>query len=217
MKEQDDQFKVKPGRSRDRGASAIRSKSFVNQVMSATAKAGHAGYRFGRSGRVPATSRFGRGRFVNSTNALRSTSRRVIVKARVVRHRGTRYRSAPLARHISYLQREGVARDGKEPELFGSGGIAVDGDVFAERCEDDRHHFRFIISPEDGVQLEDLNGFAVDLMARAEHDLDTKLDWAGIDHWNTDQPHVHILVRGRADDGNDLVISKDYISRGLRN
>jgi type IV secretory pathway VirD2 relaxase len=216
MKEQDDQFKVKPGRSRDRGSSAIRSKSFVNQVMAATAKAGHAGYRFGRTGGSPATSRFGRGKFVNSANALRSTSRRVIVKARVVRHRGTRYRSAPLARHISYLQREGVARDGKEPELFGRGGVAVDGDFFAERCEDDRHHFRFIISPEDGVQLEDLRGFAGDLMAKAERDLGTKLDWAGIDHWNTDQPHVHILVRGRADDGNDLVISKDYISRGFR-
>jgi type IV secretory pathway VirD2 relaxase len=216
MKEQDDQLKVKPGRSRDRGSPAIRSKSFVSQVMAATAKAGHDGYRFGRSGRVPATSRFGRGKFVNSANALRSSSRRVVIKARVVRHRGTRYRAAPLARHISYLQREGVARDGKEPELFGSGGIAVDGDAFAERCEDDRHHFRFIISPEDGVQLEDLKGFAVDLMARAEHDLDTKLDWAGIDHWNTDQPHVHILVRGRADDENDLVISKDYISRGFR-
>jgi type IV secretory pathway VirD2 relaxase len=216
MKEQDDQLKVKPGRSEDRGSPAIRSKSFVSQVMAATAKAGHDGYRFGRSGRVPATSRFGRGKFVNSANALRSSSRRVVIKARVVRHRGTRYRAAPLARHISYLQREGVARDGKEPELFGSGGIAVDGDAFAERCEDDRHHFRFIISPEDGVQLEDLKGFAVDLMARAEHDLDTKLDWAGIDHWNTDQPHVHILVRGRADDENDLVISKDYISRGFR-
>jgi type IV secretory pathway VirD2 relaxase len=216
MKEQDDQFEVKPGRSRDRGASAIRSKSFVNQVMAATAKAGHAGYRFGQSGRLPATSRFGRGRFVNSANVLRSTSRRVVIKARVVRHRGTRYRAAPLARHISYLQREGVARDGNEPELFGRGGVTVDGDAFAERCEDDRHHFRFIVSPEDGVQLDDLKGFAVDLMAQAERDLGTKLDWAGIDHWNTDQPHVHILVRGRADDGNDLVISKDYISGGFR-
>ena len=147
---------------------------------------------------------------------MTTKSRRVIIKARVVRHRGTRYRAAPLARHISYLQREGVARDSNPPELFGRGGVAVDGDAFAERCEDDRHHFRFIVSLEDGVQLDDFKGFAVDLMAQAERDLGTKIDWAGIDHWNTDQPHVHILLRGRADDGNDLVISKDYISRGFR-
>src|SRR3546814_2898563 len=33
---------------------------------------------------------------------------------------------------------------------------------------------------------------------------------------NTDNPHVHLLVRGRDQDGADLVISRDYISRGLR-
>ena len=40
--------------------------------------------------------------------------------------------------------------------------------------------------------------------------------WVAIDHWNTEHPHVHILVRGRADDGKDLVISRDYISTGFR-
>src|SRR4029450_11870530 len=33
---------------------------------------------------------------------------------------------------------------------------------------------------------------------------------------NTEHPHIHILVRGRADDGSDLVISRDYIGSGLR-
>ena len=49
-----------------------------------------------------------------------------------------------------------------------------------------------------------------------ESDLGTGLDWVAIDHWNTDNPHVHLLVRGGADDGSDLVISRDYISHGLR-
>ena len=53
-------------------------------------------------------------------------------------------------------------------------------------------------------------------MADAERDLGTNLDWVAVDHWNTDNPHVHVLVRGRADDGKDLVISRDYISRGFR-
>jgi len=53
-------------------------------------------------------------------------------------------------------------------------------------------------------------------MAQAERDLGTRLDWVGVDHWNTDNAHVHIIVRGKADDGRDLVIARDYISRGMR-
>ena len=53
-------------------------------------------------------------------------------------------------------------------------------------------------------------------MKDAERDLGTGLDWVAVDHWNTDNPHVHVLVRGRADDGQDLVVSRDYISKGFR-
>ena len=64
--------------------------------------------------------------------------------------------------------------------------------------------------------MADLRAFTRELMADAERDLGTRLDWVAVDHWNTDNPHVHVLVRGRADDGQDLVISRDYISRGFR-
>ena len=37
-----------------------------------------------------------------------------------------------------------------------------------------------------------------------------------VDHWNTDNPHVHVLVRGVASDGRDLVIDRYYISEGMR-
>jgi type IV secretory pathway VirD2 relaxase len=84
------------------------------------------------------------------------------------------------------------------------------------RCEDDRHHFRFIVSPEDGAELGDLKTFTRELMLDVEKDLGTKLDWLAVDHWNTDNPHVHVLIRGRAGDGKDLVISREYISRGFR-
>ena len=72
------------------------------------------------------------------------------------------------------------------------------------------------ISPEDAAEMADLRAFTRELMADAERDLGTKLDWVAVDHWNTDNPHIHVLVRGRADDGQDLVISRDYISRGFR-
>ena len=100
--------------------------------------------------------------------------------------------------------------------MFGPEADNADVKEFTERCEDDRHHFRFIVSPEDASEMADLKGFARDLMSQVEKDLGTKLDWVGVDHWNTDNPHVHIILRGRADDAKDLVISRDYISEGMR-
>jgi type IV secretory pathway VirD2 relaxase len=85
-----------------------------------------------------------------------------------------------------------------------------------ERCDGDRHHFRLIVSPDDAGELESLRSFTRELMDRASRDLGTRLDWVAVDHWNTEHPHIHILVRGRADNGADLVISRDYIGTGLR-
>ncbi|MEX3014043.1 relaxase/mobilization nuclease domain-containing protein [Gymnodinialimonas hymeniacidonis] len=134
----------------------------------------------------------------------------------MVRHVGARRRSAPLTQHIGYLQRDGVGKDGQRADLFGQDNDTLEGRTLSATWEEDRHHFRFIVSPEDAHQLEDLRAFSRDLMACAERDLGTKLDWVAVDHWNTDNPHVHILLRGKADDGRDLVISRDYISQGLR-
>ncbi len=141
--------------------------------------------------------------------------RRVVVKSRIVRHAGRRYTAAPLTVHIAYLEREGVDRARGRGRVFGADGDA-DGRDFAARCAGDRHHFRFIVSPEDAGELADLRAFARDLMGRAEADLGTPLDWIGVEHWNTGHPHLHLLVRGVDPDGADLVIAGDYLTRGLR-
>lgn len=215
MREPNDDLRLRPGRIRDKGRGAARPDSFVGHVMRAARKAGHTGKDFGRQGRSPG-SRFGRGRSAALALSLRSPSRRVVMKARVVRHHGNRFRSAPLVKHVTYLKREGVTRDGTDARMFDARSEAADERAFAERCKDDRHHFRFIVSPEDAADMTDLRSFTRELMADAERDLGTKLDWVGVDHWNTDNAHVHILIRGRADDRKDLVISRDYISRGFR-
>jgi len=216
MKQRDNEIRVRPGRIRDHGRGLSRPKSFVGQVMRAAKKAGHVGDNFGRGKGGVSRSRFGRGRRAALSLSLRSTSRRVVMKARVVRHHGARFRSAPLSRHITYLKREGVTRDGAEVRMFDPTSDTVDERAFAERCKEDRHHFRFIISPEDAAELGDLRTFARELMIDVAQDLGTKLDWIAVDHWNTDNPHIHVLIRGRAEDGQDLVISRDYISRGFR-
>jgi type IV secretory pathway VirD2 relaxase len=216
MSVRDDDLHVRPGRIRDRGARA-RPKSFVTQVLQAAQKAGHVRKGIGSSDSSVRRSAFGRGRGVAfAQERLLDSSRRVIVKARVVRHRGRRFRSAPLSAHVAYLKREGVTIDGRNALMFDGGSDTADDKAFAERCKDDRHHFRLIVSPEDAAEMSDLKAFARDLMADMERDLGTRLDWIGVDHWNTDNPHVHLLLRGKANDGNDLVISRDYISRGIR-
>ncbi len=209
-----DDFEIRPGPSRDAGRGSGRKiETLAAQVRRAAARAGYS-RRGPSSGR--GTGHLGRGRIARLQAHSPTNARRVVVKARVVRHKGARYRAAPLARHITYLKRDGVTRDGRDAELFDRDVDIADGKSFAERCGDDRHHFRFIISPEDAGRMTDLKAFTRELMDDMARDLDTRLDWVGLDHWNTDNPHVHVLVRGIDSAGQDLVIDRDYIREGLR-
>ena len=212
----DDEFTVRPGRVGDRGGQAYRrAATLVGRVQQITRRGGRS--RSGaRQGLRRGTSRLWRGGRAALGRGQARFSRRVIIKARIVRHRGTRFRSAPLARHIAYLERDGVTRDGSDGMMFDAHGDQADAEHFADRCEDDRHHFRFMVSPEDAAELADIRTFTRELMADMARDCGTSLDWVAIDHWNTANPHVHILVRGVADDGSDLVIDRGYITHGLR-
>src|SRR3546814_7505143 len=73
----------------------------------------------------------------------------------------------------------------------------ADGKAFIERQVNDRHQFRFIVSPEDGEQYDDLKPLTRRLMAQMEQDLGTKLDWVAVDHFNTCHPHTYIVIRGK--------------------
>jgi len=216
MTTRDDDFNPHPGRIHHGNQGTSRPTSFVGEVMRAAKKAGHRGRTFGRSSGTVRRSTFGRGRRAALSLSSRSPIRRVVIMTRIVRHQGKRFRSAALAKHVAYLKREGVTRDGADARMFDAGCDDADPKAFAERCEEDRHHFRFMVSPEDAHKMADLRGFTRELIKDAESDLGTRLDWIAVDHWNTDNPHIHVLVRGRANDGQDLVISRDYISQGFR-
>ncbi|MFU7548161.1 type VI secretion protein, partial [Pseudomonas paraeruginosa] len=90
-----------------------------------------------------------------------------------------------------------AGRDGEPGRAYGPQIDDADLDAFKERANDDRHHFRFIVSPEDGAELDDLRTYTRHLVNRMEADLGTRLDWVAVDHWNTDNPHTHLIVRGR--------------------
>jgi type IV secretory pathway VirD2 relaxase len=213
---EDLEFHPKLGRLKSRERAP---KLFVAQVLAAAQRAGHVGPSW--PARSPAGhTRAGRG--PGGVAAWRAAerrlygnrARRVIVKARIV-PQGFRGTGAVRA-HLSYLRREGVTRDGATARMFDAASDDADLRAFADRARDDRHHFRFIVSPEDATEMEDLRAFTRDLMNQMEHDLGTRLDWVGIDHWNTDNPHVHLIVRGADDRDDTLVIHRSYISHGMR-
>jgi type IV secretory pathway VirD2 relaxase len=143
-----------------------------------------------------------------------SGQRRVVIKARIVRIAGRGL--GAMKAHLNYIQRDGVTREGDKGQMYGPENDEASAKDFASTCENDRHQFRFIVAPEDGEKLADLKPFVRDLMCNMETDLDTKLDWVAVDHFNTGHPHSHIVVRGKTDRGDDLVIARDYISHGLR-
>ena len=143
-----------------------------------------------------------------------SNARRVTIKTRLVNLAKAGPRST--AAHLRYIERDGAGRDGEPGRGYGPQADEADLDAFKERCADDRHHFRFILSPEDGEELEDLRTYTRHLMGRMEADLGTRLDWVAVDHWNTDNPHTHLIVRGRDDTSKDLIIAGDYIAHGFR-
>jgi len=143
---------------------------------------------------------------------------RVIVKALVSRHIGKgAERAAALAAHVSYLGRSGAGVAGARPEFFDRAADDVRPAVETGGWSEDRHHFRFIISPEHGDRIEDLKGYVREVMGRVSADLgEPNLKWVATCHYDTDQPHAHVLVRGRRGDGRDLVIPRDYIGYGFR-
>ncbi|MCM2010547.1 relaxase/mobilization nuclease and DUF3363 domain-containing protein [Pseudomonas aeruginosa] len=219
----DDDFRVRPSAPKNRGKG--QGQSFVSKVLKQAGKASggkssirHSAASGGqgqRAGQRPG-SRLGRGhtaaRFAGAK--LTPMSRRVTIKTLLVNHQ----RASPqsLAKHLRYIERDGAGRDGEPGLAYGAQADDADLEALKERCADDRHHFRFIVSPEDGAELDDLRTYTRHLVNRMEADLGTRLDWVAVDHWNTDNPHTHLIVRGRDDTGKDLIIAGDYIAHGFR-
>ena len=151
---------------------------------------------------------------VSASGLFKPGARRVIVKARYTRQRAGEL--GVVRAHLRYIQRDGVTRDGHPGRLYDARNDDAEAQAFLERSAHDPHQFRFIVSPEDSERLTDLKPVIRDLMQQMERDLGTKLDWIAVDHFNTGHPHTHVVVRGRDDRGQDLVMARDYIGHGIR-
>lgn len=192
-----------------------RERSYLQRVLHASVLAGGRATR----GSEFQGNRIGRGAGIGRVLASRDRyaafrQRRVITKARIAKLAGKGLAAAKA--HLRYIQRDGVTREGTPAELYNAEQIGVDGKAFLERCDGDRHQFRFIVSAEDAIEYEDLKPFVRRLMEQMEEDLGTKLDWVAVDHFNTGHPHTHVILRGKREDGHDLIIAREYISHGIR-
>lgn len=147
---------------------------------------------------------------------------RVVVKVHHSRHKGAK--AAGLLRaHVRYLGRDSArggggeeAREQRDSRFYDASREGVDAATAVKAWASDRHHFRIIVSPEQGREIPDMTAFVRELMRRVERDLGTGLEWHAVNHFDTDNPHAHVMLRGRRDDGNDLVIAREYVGYGLR-
>ena len=210
----DDDFEPRLGRTR--AAGSHRGKSYLHRVIRAASRAGG----MPGSGRKRFVgSRTGRGNAVARMLASRVSlaslrMRRTVVKTRIVRLGG---KGAAAARaHLRYIQRDAAAGEGREAGLYSAHEDVADAKDFHERCQGDRHQFRFIVSAEDGAEYGDLRPLIRRLMSRMEDDLGTSLDWVAADHHDTGHPHTHIVLRGKDERGENLVIAPEYVSHGMR-
>ena len=205
---------VDPQLGRIRDARRSRAQRHASLVFRQTGKLGARALR--RKGHVaPASLTRGMGTGVRAAAGLIAPgSRRVIVKARYTRIIGGDLGAARA--HMKYIVRDGVTREGTPGRLYDASGEDADGSAFLERSADDPHQFRFVVSADEGAQFADLKPFIRDLVGQMERDLDTRLDWVAVDHFNTGHPHTHIVIRGRDDQGKDLVMARDYIGHGVR-
>ena len=215
----DDRFKVKPGAPKNGSGAGNgqRSQRFVSKVLKQISKSGA---KASGVGAVRPASTFGRGRVAagRTGQALAVTARRAVIKSRYVVLKKAGDKSVSM--HLRYIERDGVTRHGEKGQAYGSETDTADLKAFEERGKGDRHQFRFIVSVEDAGELVDLRGYTREFMQRMTTDLETRLDWVAVDHWDTDNPHTHIVLRGRAGEGRgkgqDLVIAPDYMAHGMR-
>lgn len=177
----------------------------LGRAQTATTRRAHLRYRPSMPG--------SRGGYVRAPH-LRS--QRVVAKVTSVKLHGAGRSKAQA--HLRYLVRDGAATLDHEPQFFSADRTQPpDIDDFFERCEDDKHQFRIILSPENGHQL-DLEEYTRDVMQRVEQDVASNLDWVAVVHRNTDNPHVHIVLRGKhgPDLKDDLWLHREYITHGIR-
>lgn len=213
-KEKDIRVALKlPARSNSKNREVAKAFGKIQSVLRSSKSSGS-------SGRSGARSKFQKGvgttrKSIGQPNLQRSAVRFSFANAKT---------PGQWAAHGKYLERESAQGEelepGKKQEAalgFGSEGDQVSISETLDRWQKagDERMFKIIVSPEFGDKV-DLKRAVEEQMKAMEKDLGTKLEWVAIAHYNTDNPHVHVAVRGVDDRGQALEINPDYIRLGAR-
>jgi type IV secretory pathway VirD2 relaxase len=211
---EENQFRIQP--AVPRGKQSRAGERFTTKVLRAGSRIGPMPSRTRSAKPRPTLARLGRGAAAAAFagSRLGPYARRVVVKSRIVNLKQVGPQAVDA--HLRYIARGGISHDGQPMQPYGPDTDAADLQEFAAAGRQDRHQFRFIVAPEDGVELTDLRAFTRELMATVQRDLGTKLEWAAVDPWDTDNPHTHIVLRGKDDQGKDLIIARNYLTEGMR-
>lgn len=142
------------------------------------------------------------GHYHSRGNSAINRQQRCIIKARVS------YGKKKLVAHLAYISRQGAGREGAEPSTYGS--VGFDSLASGPYASESRH-FRFIISPESPDA--NLKVLCKELICSMERACGEKLVWKASEHYNTNHPHVHLVVLGN----ENVVFSRKFIRETLRN
>ena len=190
--------RIRPGRIR-----AERSEGRNLLLRKVSARVGRCQGRSRSTGRALQRPGFGPG----------NRQQRSVVKLQYVANRTP----GGWRAHGRYLAREGAQREGEKGLGFDASESEVEIDRRLEgwqRAEDPRL-WKVILSPERGDAL-DLVEHTCRVLGAMERDLGTRLEWVAIDHHNTAHPHVHVVIRGRDDAGQSLLLDREYVKHGVR-
>ncbi len=119
--------------------------------------------------------------------------------------------------HGKYLSRENSQHEDSKGFGFNDKNDDIDIPTTLDNWqnENDPRLWKIIVSPEFGDIL-DLKEHTQLLVNQIEKDLSSNITWVAIDHYNTDNPHVHLIIRGVDELGNALDIDPNYLKAGIR-
>lgn len=115
-------------------------------------------------------------------------------------------KSGKAVRNLSYIVRDAAMENGRENEQH-----VINRHSIAD-WDNDRFHYMLVVNQRSENKLK-LDDFARQLAYEIERDLDTPIDWIAAVHRNTDNPHIHLMIRGKDGYGNDLEIRTQYLHR----
>lgn len=151
----------------------------------------------------------------------KSFNQRVTIKSAYTIETVSSKANKAIKAHISYICRESAG----ESVPFSSDSLNLSKDDLktftAGTSKENEKQYRFIISPEKAKDFESdehFKKYIQDCMIQLSRDLEgnPELNYTARIHYDTDNPHCHVLLKGLSKTGEDVYIPKEYMKSIFR-